>query len=98
MRSKVSHNGLDERADDADDPDDGVRVGLQQLGVKRRTPSLDQDNDEGSEGDNDGHTHTTLMKSEPEVLLQWLDRFPSLFVIPKILNYNFCETCKIKNT
>jgi hypothetical protein len=34
MRSEVGHDGLDEGADDANDPDGGVRVHLQGLGIK----------------------------------------------------------------
>jgi len=82
--SEVCHNGLDESTNDADDPDNGVRVGLQQVGIKRFTPPLSQDDEESCEGDYDSQTHATLVKSEPEVLLQRLDRFPSLFVIPEV--------------
>ncbi len=90
MWSKVGHYGLDESTNDANDPDDGVRIGPQEIGVKRFTLTFSQDDEEGSKGGYDSQPHATLVKSEPEILLQRFDRFPCLLVIPKI--FIFCKS------
>ena len=82
MRSEVGHYRLDDRQDDADNPDDRVRVLGQGLRVERGSLERSQNDEKGYQGHENCETHKPLMTPEPEVFSQGFDRFPGLLVVP----------------
>ena len=82
MRSEESHDGLDQRAYDAECSNHRVGrfVGIK-VSVVGEESDFDADDDECSDGHTHCGGHESLMEPEPEVFAARLDVLPCLFVV-----------------